>query len=257
MNDDDRASKMAELAAELNERDGEVITTQAIVDSAVELLDEADHASLTLKVGRGYETLASTSDKATEADSIQYALREGPCVESAEEGEWYRSGDVGHDPRWPRWGPKAAELGMQSLLAVRLLSNGKPLGALNLYSERSSAFAGRDDVSLALVYAVHATTALVSARLVANLETAMSSRHQIGMAQGILMGRYGLTVDSSFAALRRASQQSNMLLREIAVEVVRTKRLPGATGLEADLDAPLKTVNGSSQAASLNDSSPH
>lgn len=40
------------------------------------------------------------------------------------------------------------------------------------------------------------------------------------------MGKYGLTVDVSFAALRRVSRHDNKKLRDVALDVIRTGRLP-------------------------------
>ena len=225
---DERADVLAGLAAELSNSEDEAVTTQAIVEQAVELFSDAQYASLTVKASKrpSFRTLASTSSLSTDLDRRQYELDEGPCIESTTLGEWFRSGDLARDNRWPRWGPIAADAGVQSLLSVRLLSKGEPFGALNLYAEPGGAFADPDDVELALLFTVHAAAALVSARLVTNLETAMSSRHDIGIAQGILMGRYGISSAQAFSALRRISQHHNIKLREVAREVIQSRQLP-------------------------------
>ena len=54
----------------------------------------------------------------------------------------------------------------------------------------------------------------------AQLRQALESRHAIGLAQGLLMNRYGLTVEQSFEYLRRRSQAENVKLRELAASVV-------------------------------------
>ena len=112
-----------------------------------------------------------------------------------------------------------------SLLSVQLLTKGESFGALSLYSEQPGRFADNEVVDLAQLYTVHAANALVSAQLVTGLETALSSRHDIGVAQGILMARYGLTADQAFAALRRVSQHRNVKLRDVALDVQRTGEL--------------------------------
>ena len=100
------------------------------------------------------------------------------------------------------------------------------MGALNLYSGTTGAFADRDVVDLALVYAVHATTALSSARRASTLQTAVSSRHVIGMAQGIAMERYGIDQHQSFELLRRLSSTTNVKLRDVATQIVETRAIP-------------------------------
>lgn len=77
-----------------------------------------------------------------------------------------------------------------------------------------------------MLYAAHAANALSSARLVSGLETAIGTRHAIGMAQGILIERYGLSVDQSFAFLQRLSQNLNRKLRDVAHEIVETRTVP-------------------------------
>jgi ANTAR domain len=59
------------------------------------------------------------------------------------------------------------------------------------------------------------------------LHTALDSRDVIGQAKGILMERYRLTPDAAFALLARASQDTNVKLREVAADLCRTGTLPG------------------------------
>jgi AmiR/NasT family two-component response regulator len=54
---------------------------------------------------------------------------------------------------------------------------------------------------------------------VEGLRTAMRSRHLIGIAQGMLMERHGLSQDAAFEVLRRYSQIHNVKLRDVAAEV--------------------------------------
>jgi AmiR/NasT family two-component response regulator len=56
---------------------------------------------------------------------------------------------------------------------------------------------------------------------VEGLQAALASRHMIGMAQGILMLRYGVDETKAFAFLSRTSQQENVKLREVAQRIVQ------------------------------------
>jgi AmiR/NasT family two-component response regulator len=63
---------------------------------------------------------------------------------------------------------------------------------------------------------------LVDARQrVADLQLALETRHMIGVAQGLLMARYGLSTEQAFEYLRRLSQDGNVKLRRLADGVVR------------------------------------
>lgn len=234
MAEPDLAVLMARVAAELQAEADEHVTVQTIVARALDVVPAADFASLTIRrEGRSFETLAATSEVAVRADEMQYAENEGPCLDAAENVDWVQSGRVATDDRWPAWGRRVAELPVGSLLAVPLLAQGQRIGALNLYSAAEGAFASSDVVDLALLYAVHAAHALSSARLVTGLESALASRHEIGVAQGILMQRFGLDLDGAFALLRRAASQTATKIADIAHEIVQTGKVP-AIGQQVD-----------------------
>ena len=188
---DGSASYFAELSRDLFGAPQEETTTDAVVRRALEVVPSSHHASVTMRRNGGTQTIASTSEMATDCDRLQYELGEGPCVDAALEQEPFVAGDLHSDRRWPTWGPRVADLGVHSVLSVQLSTPSEVLGALNLYAERRQAFDG-DDVDAALIFTTHAANALGTARLVTGLQTAMESRHLIGVAQGILMHTYDL-----------------------------------------------------------------
>jgi len=233
------AHYLAGVATQLQAEPTEGLTLQSIVDRALEVVDDADWASLTVRSRRRQlETLASTDPRAVRADELQYALAEGPCVDTVETADWFRSGSVRSDPRWPRWGPGAADAGVGSMLTVLVHSGSEPTCSLNLYAEEEERFADRDVIDVAILYAAHAANALTAARLVSGLEVAVESRHLIGMAQGIVMERFGLGVDQSFSLLRRLSSTSNTKLRDVARSIVETRVVEKGEPLPEDGPAP-------------------
>ena len=90
------------------------------------------------------------------------------------------------------------------------------------YAGSMSKKIGVDDDAIisAQIYAAHAGTAISAARKQEHLETAMQSRHTIGVAQGLLMQRYGISEAAAFQVLSRQSQEANVKLREVAKRVV-------------------------------------
>jgi len=148
---------------------------------------------------------------------VESARPDGPAV------AW--SQDLGPDPRWPAFGPAAARHGYHSVLATALLPDARPprlSGALNIYSRARDAFDARA-IDIALLLATHASLALAhtgavaSAELeAAHLRRAVDSRDVIGQAKGILMQRRGITADEAFDVLRRASQDLNVKLADLA-----------------------------------------
>jgi len=82
------------------------------------------------------------------------------------------------------------------------------------------------------VYADHAAIALAKVsdhERAENLETALQSNREIGMAIGILMARCGLTEPAAFDLLRVTSQHEHRKLREVAAETVYSGELPQRT----------------------------
>jgi hypothetical protein len=110
------------------------------------------------------------------------------------------------------------------------------LGALNMYSEATHGY-DSDAVDLALVFASHAATAISNANLVDGLQTALQSRHLIGVAQGILMAQYDMGLETAFEVLRRYSSHANVKLRDVALQVVESRSLPEDYAAVAQSDA--------------------
>jgi GAF domain-containing protein len=199
-----------------------------VVGAASALVPDADLVSVTLRGPDGsYHTPVETDPVAVLLDQVQYDHGEGPCVESARPDgpaiAW--SQEVANDPRWPSFGPAAATHGYHSVLATALLPDARPprlSGALNIYSSRPGAFDSHA-IDLALLLATHASLALAHTEAVAateletaHLRRAVESRDVIGQAKGILMQRRGITADEAFDVLRRASQDLNVKLADLA-----------------------------------------
>ena len=219
--------RVAALAAELHRETGEGTTALAIVQRTRELIGSADHVSITLRRKRhSYRTLASTSELADTLDGLQYTLKEGPCVQATEENAWTRSGELQHDSRWQTWGPRAHDLSARSALSVCLVSRLETIGALNMYSTTARQFQDPAEIDAAVLWASHAANAIAHVQRVEGLESAVTSRHIIGVAQGILMERFDLDLDRAFSLLARLSSTRNEKVRDVAAEIARTGQLP-------------------------------
>lgn len=217
------ADDFAQMSRELLAIEHEQPTLDKIVEWAMELVPAADHVGISLRLEKGrIDTAAASSPLVELADQLQYDLGEGPCLDSARVADTYLASDTRTDKRWPRWGPLVAEKGLLSVLSVQLVQHdGQPLGAVNLYAEKPDVYT-RDDLDCAQVMAHHAAGALETAREMEGLRAAMHSRHVIGVAQGMLMQRYGLSMDRAFDVLLRQSQDSNTKLRDVAAAMVNS-----------------------------------
>jgi GAF domain-containing protein len=230
----DDAQYFADLSrALLSERD-EVPTFEHVVRSAVDAIGPCDWAGLTLRRHERMETVASTDELVEDIDAAQYALREGPCVDAALHHEFYLADDLASDPRWPRWSEHARARGVASVLSVQLSTDQEVLGALNLYAGKAGVWSD-DALDVALVYTAHATNAMVSARLVSGLTTALDRRHRIGIAEGVLVSRHGVPVGEAFAMLHAMARQHDLPLHRLAEIVVEHRGVPQELMLDGGL----------------------
>src|SRR6478672_5024097 len=109
-------SALAEAARKVADNPEVQDALQAIVDLAMTSCN-CQGASVTLvRADGGAETSATSSAQIEEADDLQYAFDEGPCLRAAEQGGAYLIVDKPDDPRWPHWGPAVAAMGLRSVL---------------------------------------------------------------------------------------------------------------------------------------------
>jgi GAF domain-containing protein len=197
---------------------------------AVRAIPGADGAGVTLLSadhGHRVAELAASHPFVAEIDEIQYdVLNEGPCITAALERRTVRSGSLGGEKMWPRFGPRVGRLGLHSALSLPLLISDRAVGAINVYAHAKDAF---DDHAAELgelfaapaAVAVHNAQILAQARsLAAQLQTALSSRPVIDQAIGILRGRTGASAEEAFAKLRALSQTDHVKLVDVAQRIV-------------------------------------
>lgn len=222
------AVALAEMARDLLAQDSVQGTLDRIVDHATVLINGCDDAGI-LTVRRGeVRALAATSDVVRRADRIQQDLREGPCFDAvADRQQVYTIEDLNQPhERWSRFAPELRKLGMGSVMGFLLFTEDDELGALNLYSRHPHAF-GEAARTAGWILSSHAAVAFSAARTHQQLGDALETRHEIGEAMGILMERYGLPEDAAFHVLKKASQDRNVKLREVARQVCETGEKPG------------------------------
>lgn len=194
-------------------------TLQRIVHLAVPTIEGCDYAGVSIvELGGDITTPAATHEIVAKCDALQYEFGEGPCVSAIWHHQTFESDDLTQERRWPKWAPRAVELGAASLVSFRLFVKENTLGALNLYSATLRAF---DDVDRAtgVIFASHAAVALLGAQRKARLDAAIV----VAKATGMLMERRGITSQQAFEVLRRAAHRMEVKLQEVAERVVERR----------------------------------
>ena len=203
-----------------------------VASFAVDAIPDADGAGVTvLRVDRSdnmVEALAASVSFISEIDEIQYVtLNEGPCITAALERRTVRSGLLGGEKMWPRFGPQVIRLGVHSALSLPLMLSDQVIGVINVYAYGKDVF---DDHAAELgeafaqpaAVAVHNAAVLARAMaLTVQMQTALSTRSVIDQAIGLLRRRSGRSAEEAFAQLRSISQAEHRELAEVAKRLVK------------------------------------
>lgn len=222
----DQAEALAEVATWVVADRPLKKTLVRVAEIARDVIPMADTCSLTLMAAPHEVTMGGSSEVAEALDERQRELGRGPCLDAAQGGTPVVVNDMATEDRWPRYSPRAIELGIRASLSVPLPAQEHVLAAINWYSSSPSAFSAKD-ISVGQSFASHVAVAVTNAHLYNNVATtarqmqdAMESRAIIEQAKGILMAQSSVSAEEAFDLLVRASQRENRKLREIAQAIV-------------------------------------
>ncbi len=190
-----------------------------LATSAGNNIPGVDFVSITLlSDDHTLRTVAATDPLAEQMDAVQYELREGPCYAAVTDERFVLVNRIATSTDYPRYGPKAAGRGVGSQAAIQLVHNGERAG-LNLYARAKEAF-DRSTLQVAELFATQAAVVLEYAEQVEQLSVALHTRTDIGTAVGIVMERYAIDRNLAFAFLVRHSNDRNIKLRVLALQVI-------------------------------------
>ncbi len=228
---DDLQSSLVDLAALVTGARGLPELLQLVAVYAAHAIPGADGAGVTLlrveRPDNRVEALAASDPFVAEIDEIQYVtVNEGPCITAALERRTVRSGSLGGEKMWPRFGPRVGRLGIHSALSLPLLLPGQVVGAINVYARGKDVF---DDHAQELgeLFAAPAAVAVHNAHtlsqaiaLTSQLQTALATRPVIDEAVGLLRSRTGATSQEARERLREMSQREHVKMIDIAQRLV-------------------------------------
>ena len=222
------ADAFARLAVELHDAPGVEETVDAVVQFALQALN-CTYAGIALYASGSRPEIAAVTDPVVaDVYELQIDSESGPLVTALRERTTVLIRDTTTDGRWPQWAERVAQLGVRSVLDVPLQTGGggRPtVGVLGLYNPEPDAFS-EDDEAIAHILARHASVAVASARHEETMAQAVDARKLVGQAMGILMERFDVDGDRAFAILKRYSQDTNTKLRDVAQQLIDTRRLP-------------------------------
>ena len=207
-------------------------TLTKVAEYAVLAIPGAEGAGLTFISPDGTETLVASTPFVSAVDSVQYGMREGPCITAAKEGHTVLSNSLGEDDRWPAFGAQVAALGVHSALSLPLIAPDRVVGAMNIYARSRNVFDDRA-ADLGQLFTVPAAIAVQNAHvlaqartLTAQLQSVLSRRAAIDQAIGLLIGRNRTSSDQALQQLRQMADEQGLTLDEMAAIMVRDASSP-------------------------------
>ncbi|MFG2652282.1 GAF and ANTAR domain-containing protein [Streptomyces sp. NPDC048436] len=198
----------------------------ALAVAAMGFAPKADGCGITLQFDGRFLTMTSVGPNAPALDERQYGLDQGPCLESLRTGTEIHIPDLMDEQRWGPYPAHALACGARSSFSLPIAARTDTAGALNLYSPKSHGF---DDVDLTALRALasQATGAIALARRMTkskqfteDVQHALHYRGVIDQAIGVIIAQQGCTARQAFAILRSASQNRNVKLRELCVDLI-------------------------------------
>lgn len=218
---DQLAHVLSELARDLHHADDPDDVLREVVQAAMDLVLGAEAGSVTALVGgKRVVHKAESGTLPAQVDAVMSQFDEGPCLDALLQHRIIRVDDMRREVRWPRFAPRAAELGALSVLAFPMFVKDDSLSALNLYASEPDAFTDESE-HVGRLLAAHAAIAYSGAQREENLLAAIETRDLIGQGVGLLMERYSISSNRSFDTLVRFSRQTNRKLRDVAAELIR------------------------------------
>lgn len=230
------ASSVPALVAGLGEMQSLMVATEAIDEVvwetamlAVRAHEAVDGCGVTvLREGRPHSLCPETEPYA-KLEEMQYSSGIGPAVHAMTERTEVEIAAMSHASDWGEYAAVAAAHGIESSLSLPLVAGGQVLGAINYYAGSAGAFSG--EFVLGRLIADLAATGLWCMlkhadrqQLDDQLRQALTSRADIDQAKGILMAQQRCSPEDAFDLLRRASQNRNVKLRDIARDIVEQAR---------------------------------
>jgi GAF domain-containing protein len=204
-----------------------------LAERCVEILDVSEAGIMLADPDGHLRHIACSSEEMRLVELFELQVGEGPCFDAYNTRAAVACDSLqAAQARWPQFAPHAREGGFSSVSAVPMRLRSQVIGALNLFSTRSTALSQRD-LAVAQAMADIATIGILQERAIrdsrafsAQLEVALDSRIVIEQAKGIVAERNQVGVDEAFQQIRHFARSHNRLLSETARQIIANAILP-------------------------------
>ncbi|MFI7553463.1 GAF and ANTAR domain-containing protein [Micromonospora sediminimaris] len=175
--------------------------------------------------------VAASDPRLSGLDDLRYGP-DTPAMEAIRRREMVGAEELGVEPRWPDWTPRARELGVRGVISAPVDIDDQVIGAVNLYAAEPDALTPAHQLT-AMLLAEHAGLLLAAVRdrekraaLTGQQDTALLNDGVIGQAVGVIMTQRGCPAEDALDVLRSAASSLSIPLREVAERLVSTVSRP-------------------------------
>lgn len=166
----------------------------------------------------------------TEGDRVEQLevdLREGPCTDAVRSGAEVLVPDLEQQfDRYPRFAPRALDLGIRSVHALPMSARTELVGSLDIIAQEplklSAAQVSTAQVlaDVAIAYLANSRVRESTSRLAQQLQHALDNRVVIEQAKGKLAERHGEAPTDAFERIRRHARTNHITARMVAEQVL-------------------------------------
>jgi hypothetical protein len=208
--------KQCSRPAAADDNSGVRAALDAIAMLAVDTIDRADHAGVTLVEGRGIKCLAATDVHPLMINNLQRRSRRGPCFDLATERRPILVDDLAAESRWPDFSAAAAATTpVRALLAQTVFHTGDAYAVFTLYANRRGAFDARTAVD-------SSTFVSQMARILSAARRGEQASRSASTNEGaaLLMQRFGIDAQQAIGMLEKMATERGETIEAVAAEVV-------------------------------------
>jgi GAF domain-containing protein len=224
--DAELAGIFAGLSGMLLTEDTVAAALSTVTSLAADTIGDSTGAGVSLLDAAGTRVSSAATDPLVRRlDDLQYRYDEGPCLTAWQQSTVIRSEPDEDERRWPSWVRAARALGLRSFLSAALITDGRSLGAIKVYSTAADAYSDRDADLLrrfaiqAAIFVSNVQTMQAAGQMSDTLKETLRTRDVLAMARGIVMARNGVGPDEAFRRLVVESHGSRRVLTDVAERI--------------------------------------
>lgn len=195
---------------------------QAIAEMLAETLDASVCSILLVDNEKRELTVSAARCSAPDCMQRMPIRMEGSLIESViGRGQPMVITDIHTEKRY-RYPDLARKSGLTSLLVAPLMSQGKAIGCINIYTREEHNFS-QDEIGFVSVVAGEAALAIQNARLMSetlDMKRKLEGRKLIERAKGILQHKHNLSEEEAYLRLRDESSRLHRSIRALAEALV-------------------------------------